>query len=274
MTFFSRLRWRAPRRAAVALAAFLLQPGCKQSPAPDPPEVAATTVPTVTNPIGSGVPPLEVAREAALRLAPVDARIDLAARIAVRSLAIPLVALSYPVNEPLHPYLAIEKDYMLRLMVFLARDPTIIEAHPFLRPTAPADDIWEDIGCGKLKLLPLGKENRAPVVLAQNCWHEGKSLYHYAIFDEACFSKPKTGTATWSFSAYPDAPHEAFVPNDDPEVHPGISSRRGDGETVLEGLEGRRVAGKGLDAFEVRSYRAVWRGADLVYEYGAWKPQR
>jgi len=207
----TRRRSRIPWRAVMALAALFSQPCCKQPPHPisiRPPRPPSRR----PRPRSAPKPVTGSGQEAALRLAPAGARVDLAVGIPVRELSIPLLALSSPVDEPVNPYLAVGKDYVLKLMVFLARDPTVIGAHPFLRPTAPADDIWEDIGCGKLKLLPLGKDNRVPVVLAQNCWHEEESLYHYAIFDETCLAKPKTGTATWSFSAYPDAPHEDSSP--------------------------------------------------------------
>jgi len=183
-----------------------------------------------------------------------------------------LVAVSFPRDEPIHPYPAIGRDYDLWLFVVTGKEIQKIAGHPFLKPTAPEDDVWETIGCGQLKVLLLKKDSPFPVVLAQNCWHEGESLYQYAIFNIGHLTDPQVGTAVWSYSDNPEAPHQVFVPNDDPEIPPGISPLRLDGETVTTEIQGRSLpkAGDGTEEFEYRRVRTIWRDDKLRHEYGTW----
>jgi hypothetical protein len=222
------------------------------------------------------IPDLLQAREALCRfeLIPADAQIELETTIFARGRAFPLIAASHPVDDVVNPYLPYDKDYVLKLFIFLGQKPIVIPKHLFLKPTYPADQIWEIISCGELRKFPLGQEgDQVPIVLAQNCRYQGQSLYHYAIFDHCRLVDPETGTAVWSHSASLEAPHQVFVPNDDPRNPAGISPRKGDGVTVLEGVEGRRIQGKAhkYDKYEMRRYRLVWRNGSLRHEYGDWE---
>ncbi|MBI1926575.1 hypothetical protein HYR99_20320 [Candidatus Poribacteria bacterium] len=218
--------------------------------------------------IGTKIPTLEEARQIARSRYPKNATTDLAVAINARGRSFPLIILSSPVQKRVHSYTPYEKDYVTHVLIFLGFEPMEIRNHDFLKS---GDDIWEEIGCRKIKYLPLSNSRPVPTTIAQNCWYEGESLFRYMIFDDTNLHNPATGTAVWSYSAYPDASHQAFVPNDDPDIPPGISDHRGDGKTVLEGMEGKMVSAKESDGFLVRTFKAVWEKGQLLYHYGPWE---
>jgi len=103
------------------------------------------------------------------------------------------------------------------------------------------------------------------------CDYGGDSMVRYAILDERNLAAPVTGETLWSQSALPTARHEAFVPNDDPKSAPGLSDRRGDGRTVLEGRQGKLKGRDPSSGYTTRTYTATWDGKKLVYTYGPWE---
>lgn len=220
--------------------------------------------------ISEEIPTLEEAKRIVKGGYPRDATIEYAIMIDARKRSFPMIAVSHPVEKRVHPYTPYKKDYVTRVLIFLGSEPTKIEDHNFLKPTFPRDDIWEDIGCNRMKQLPLSIIRPVPTTIAQNCWYEGASLYHYMIFDNTNLHDPTTGTATWTYSEYPHATHHAFVPNDDPQIPPGISPKKGDGRTVLEGTEGKEIHGN-EDSFLVRDFTAVWEKRRLIFHYGPWE---
>jgi len=191
---------------------------------------------------------------------------DFAGRIEVRGRSIPVVVVSRPLPAPKHRYTPTKKDHATAVFLFVGNDPVEIADHDFLKPGAR---IWEDVECGPLKLLPLGQSG-TPVALAQRCNEQGDTQQRFLVFDEGNLEHPAKGNATWSPSVYPDATHERFAPNDDAAAAGGISPKRGDGKTVVEGVEGKK-AGPSPDAFLVRDFAVEWQDGKLVRRAGEWR---
>ncbi len=205
-------------------------------------------------------------KEAALAAVPARGTIDFAGRIEKTSPLLSLVVVSYPLRKNRNRYVPTEKDHATSVFLFVGERQVEIKDHDLLKP---GERVFEDIQCGAIKLLPLGESGTLPAALAQRCNHEGNPEHRFLLFGAENPESPVKGVATSSRSVYPDAPHERFVPDDDPKVPGGISPRRGDGRTVVEGIEGKK-AGPGPDDFLVRDFSVVWSNGKLVRQQGAW----
>ncbi len=212
---------------------------------------------------GAGVD-LRAAREIALKASPPRAAVDFAAGVDAGKLAI--VAVSYPATRKVHRFLPIERDYATEVFVVRGTEAAPLKGHDLLKP---GDRVWEDIQCGPFHLTRLASDPAAPMSLSQRCNEEGTSEFRYVILATARPGDSASGIARWSPSVYPDTPHERFVPNDDPAAPGGLSRRRGDGRSVVEGVEGRKV--EGASAFQVRDFTVEWRDGKLVRQDGPWR---
>ncbi|HYS11395.1 MAG TPA: hypothetical protein VEP66_21845 [Myxococcales bacterium] len=207
-------------------------------------------------------------KEAALAAVPGKGSVELASRTRAREGMAAVVVVSYPLAKSRPRYTPTGKNYATAVFVFAGDGPVEIADHDLLKP---GERIWEEVHCGPLRVFPLGKERALPVALAQQCNEEGESQFRFLVLDEPLPQAVAKGTATWSSSLYPDARHERFVPNDDPDVEGGLSKRRMDGKTVIEGTEGKQV---GSGHFREREFTVEWSGGKLVRKDGAWRDAR
>lgn len=212
----------------------------------------------------SKAPDLTAAKGRALRAVPAPGAVEFAGQIGADARSRTVVAVSYALPKSGHRYSPVQRDYDMAVFLFAGDEPGKVEKHDLLKP---GDHVWEDIQCGPLRLYRLGVAPATPAAIAQNCNEEGTSQFRFVLFADDAARSPLSGIASWSLSVYPDAPHERFVPNDDARVPGGLSSKRGDGKTVVDGVEGKAEAG----SFKVRDFFIEYSDGKLVRRVGPWR---
>jgi hypothetical protein len=154
-----------------------------------------------------------------------------------------------------------------RLFVFATAEPVEIHDHGFLSPDPPGGRERPYVNCEEAKVYYLSAQ-REPTVVAQSCGELNEYVTRYLVLGGDNLQKPTMGKVT-SRPGVAIGPQERFVPGSLPWASKP-SPRRGDGKTLVEGVE---LDGKG-DKARTRGYRIEWDGHGLRRISEPWRPVR
>ncbi len=197
-----------------------------------------------------------------------DSFVELDTAISFGGAQTPLLIVSVPLDQRVHPYTPYGPDWETKILYFNAIPPSEIVGHQLLRSAGDTSDVWEEISCQSVVMARLSDSVASPVVLAQRCAEDGLLTWRFVIFDSTSINTPGVGTATWSFGTDQTHVHEMLVPILDSAIATEPSSHLGDGKTVVEGVEGE-IDSTGT-SLRNRTYYLIWRNGQLVRELGDW----
>ncbi|MBN2441057.1 MAG: hypothetical protein JXJ04_06915 [Spirochaetales bacterium] len=192
--------------------------------------------------------------------------IDWAKCLLINEQYIPVVITSSPIPEK------VPQEYQTGIFLFSNSDPVtyvLIDTSPFIKPALTEDEIYNECSCSQYKIYYLSKEDKSTIIIAQYCEAGQKMLYHFMILDKMNMRSPYFGTSTWDYSE--EGLKEVFVPNDIPYLPQGISPLRGDGMTVVTGVEIKEEKVTPEWKYFRRKYSFIWKEGVMIKNTGSWE---
>lgn len=211
--------------------------------------------------------PIEITKEVTARYPGFS--VDFGKQLKIGRDSIALYVLSKPVEKKIHTHPVFTWDYQTRVIVLCDGLLNEIDDHDFLKPSWPEDTIWENLSTSGINGTFLKQGAATPFVLYQIHRSEGRIICRFLILDGLQLQNHVKGKTRYSLSPSPSVNHEVFIPLSDTSVPWALSSRQGDGISLIEGTQTGSMSATNQPA--VRSVYAFWRNDTIQYEFGEWK---
>ncbi len=130
-----------------------------------------------------------------------------------------------------------------------------------------------------IRQYPLSKLNELPTTIAQLSLIDNRMRFDFEVFDSINITAPYCDSTVCAFPDDPTSPTFIFVPNNlnIPDAPCGLSDFRGDGVTLVEGIEstGERKDNLGRwIKYATRPVRLIWDRGKAKKKYGNRIPEK